>query len=695
MKFIGTQNFNKNIPYSLVVHTGPSFERESITCNLELDVRPPMDWEAGDIVVGLTSEATCTVVSKTDDFHYVVNGRTGVFALGETIGVVGDLSKQAAQGASYPQLDEQIGQVFYDTSYNSFFVYRSTGWYEVTQDAYPIPSGIIIMWDGDIPDGWELCDGSNGTPNLTGRFARGIPNGTTEPYGGLLESDTHFHNLSTTHTHTVPSTYQSNSVSANTGYGGPSSGAASTSHGHTFPGFTLQTSAGGAVSTSSIPIYYALKFIIKKGYVPVLTGITISAPADIYTGQYFNLTVTAVDQYGFRYYTGGTVNITHDGAGTLKNGPVNPLTTLTFINGRAITTVANYTYGSPETFHITATFGALTPVQATLNLSTLSFEIQTVRTTGGLFDKIYKLNAHDDWTFAITARVKDGAGDTYTSYNGSTTLAITGSGLTESSITFVDGVAYLAGISWTGTAGAKTITIGPETGIVAGTKNVTAYETYYTISNSSQFGGRKVEETVASVPGATFADKLEAVKEIWNMSSGYIGSLEVGGWYTRADDLMVPTPYFTGQATACLVDSNSVMPDGPIMGKMFCTVNSDINSYSGYSGYSGYYGHSGYSGWSGYSAFSGYVNLWNNTEEPEFDVPGDYLGRTTVDSGTGTSGYTAVVSVLGGSKVYLISRIEGNENPNLTWQQTNYGQPSVEFNSWITGASIFLLSTPD
>lgn len=33
--------------------------------------------------------------------------------------------------------------------------------------------GIICMWSGnfsDIPDGWAICDGTNGTPNLGNRF---------------------------------------------------------------------------------------------------------------------------------------------------------------------------------------------------------------------------------------------------------------------------------------------------------------------------------------------------------------------------------------------------------------------------------------------------------------------------------------------------------------------------------------------
>ena len=39
-----------------------------------------------------------------------------------------------------------------------------------------IPVGGIIMWSGsasNVPDGWKLCDGSSGTPNLKGRFIVG------------------------------------------------------------------------------------------------------------------------------------------------------------------------------------------------------------------------------------------------------------------------------------------------------------------------------------------------------------------------------------------------------------------------------------------------------------------------------------------------------------------------------------------
>ena len=49
-------------------------------------------------------------------------------------------------------------------------------------DKYLCPVGIITMWSGaisNIPTGWALCDGNNGTPNLTDRFIVGAGNDYT------------------------------------------------------------------------------------------------------------------------------------------------------------------------------------------------------------------------------------------------------------------------------------------------------------------------------------------------------------------------------------------------------------------------------------------------------------------------------------------------------------------------------------
>jgi len=57
-----------------------------------------------------------------------------------------------------------------------------------------IPIGGIIIWSGaiaDIPARYQICDGTNGTPNLTGRFVRHADGTTFTPGntgGGLIQA---------------------------------------------------------------------------------------------------------------------------------------------------------------------------------------------------------------------------------------------------------------------------------------------------------------------------------------------------------------------------------------------------------------------------------------------------------------------------------------------------------------------------
>lgn len=46
-------------------------------------------------------------------------------------------------------------------------------------DKYLVPAGIITMWSGssnNIPTGWALCNGQNGTPDLRDKFLVGAGN---------------------------------------------------------------------------------------------------------------------------------------------------------------------------------------------------------------------------------------------------------------------------------------------------------------------------------------------------------------------------------------------------------------------------------------------------------------------------------------------------------------------------------------
>jgi len=59
---------------------------------------------------------------------------------------------------------------------------------------YMVPQGGIIMWSGllsNIPSGWQLCDGTGGTPDLRNRFIYGVNSG--ENPGGTGGSTSHQH----------------------------------------------------------------------------------------------------------------------------------------------------------------------------------------------------------------------------------------------------------------------------------------------------------------------------------------------------------------------------------------------------------------------------------------------------------------------------------------------------------------------
>jgi microcystin-dependent protein len=142
-----------------------------------------------------------------------------------------------------------------------------------------IPAGLISMWSGSIgsiPSGWYLCDGSNGTPNLTDRFVIGA--GSTYAVNGTGGATTvslastnlpaHTHTATVTdpgHLHTYSAAV--NSSSGNAGAGVPTFQNGNTSTSTT--GITVAVSGGGSGGSSGtafsiLPTYYALAFIQKS-----------------------------------------------------------------------------------------------------------------------------------------------------------------------------------------------------------------------------------------------------------------------------------------------------------------------------------------------------------------------------------------------------------------------------------------------
>lgn len=175
-----------------------------------------------------------------------------------------------------------------------------------------LPAGVIVMWSGttsNVPDGWALCDGTNGTPNLLDRFivaagnvyTPGTRGGTStstfttatagaHDHGGgtqghaltTAEMPVHYHDVDTpirTYDDSSPHLYDryGNFVAFDGGYGdvdgdrdsgnpqyyyGSTRNAGSgDAHSHTLT--SADTGHTHTVNVDVRPMYYALCFIMK------------------------------------------------------------------------------------------------------------------------------------------------------------------------------------------------------------------------------------------------------------------------------------------------------------------------------------------------------------------------------------------------------------------------------------------------
>jgi microcystin-dependent protein len=125
------------------------------------------------------------------------------------------------------------------------------------------PSGMIMMWNGEetnIPQGWAVCDGKNGTPDLRGRFLIGA-NTYSNRKAGLSQRDVKSTGGDEMHTLTedeMPS-HEHSGVVTNVGYNGPQM-AEGRSHS---PLYGKTSSTGGNKPHNNMPPYYAIIYLMK------------------------------------------------------------------------------------------------------------------------------------------------------------------------------------------------------------------------------------------------------------------------------------------------------------------------------------------------------------------------------------------------------------------------------------------------
>ena len=157
-------------------------------------VEPSVPTPASQVIIG-----RFYVLASSDAFGSITYTPADVPLVGEetyaSFRAKLDLQTTAVAAAQHAGLQTQIDDVVNDVAaINS------------------VPQGLISMWSGTlgtIPSGWNLCDGTNGTPNLSGRFIVGYQNsdpdyGTIGNTGGekehtltIDEMPTHSHTLNT------------------------------------------------------------------------------------------------------------------------------------------------------------------------------------------------------------------------------------------------------------------------------------------------------------------------------------------------------------------------------------------------------------------------------------------------------------------------------------------------------------------
>lgn len=134
-----------------------------------------------------------------------------------------------------------------------------------------MPLGAIILWSGTvatIPSGWALCDGSNGTPDLVGRFIYGANSNNQGDIGGNRDAIVPSHNHTFSGNVLPGHTHQVNDVAYASGKGtngvdnpwAATTNKTTTSVSAGTPSGTIST-VGVSVSNANLPPYMKLAYI--------------------------------------------------------------------------------------------------------------------------------------------------------------------------------------------------------------------------------------------------------------------------------------------------------------------------------------------------------------------------------------------------------------------------------------------------
>ena len=147
--------------------------------------------QTNNVGIGTTTPDPTAVLDVANPFDPIM----GVRSKGMLVPYMNQLQRDQME-ASYNDTVAN-GLLSYDPEDGNFWYYRYDDpipttapfgeWSSLTtsvQTPTGIPTGGIIMWAGtiaSIPAGWELCNGANGTPDLTDKFIISVASSAENP----------------------------------------------------------------------------------------------------------------------------------------------------------------------------------------------------------------------------------------------------------------------------------------------------------------------------------------------------------------------------------------------------------------------------------------------------------------------------------------------------------------------------------
>jgi len=225
-------------------------------------------WTSGQTITAsglnylkITTPTSSYTILNTDDIIKIQCSNTCTLTLPSAVGLAGKsffirkhdtTSNHITIKCNGTELIEGTSSYDLRTIYGMLHIKSdNVGYYEVgTLEHY----GMIKMWSGsesDIPRGWVLCNGSNGTRDLRSRFIVGA--GDTYAVGDTGGATTH--TLTTdempAHTHTIGQNILTGSANS------------FEEKGQTATGSITSDSTGGGGAHENLPPYYALCYIMR------------------------------------------------------------------------------------------------------------------------------------------------------------------------------------------------------------------------------------------------------------------------------------------------------------------------------------------------------------------------------------------------------------------------------------------------